>query len=198
MGRPNAGRPILLLKGVVDALITSLIGWVTIVGLPIAIVQLWLNRRQMHMAFEQTYVNRYWVIDDDRVMCSAAPQKRVQHAVRYLRLCEDELELMRLGFVSWRTWDVWHQGILQGVQADEVEEALAIPEHHSAFEWVRSCIRAGHHHAYDCPGVISVDIKAPYNRRRRRAAPSRVSLKCGVALRALEARSQPSLVRWRV
>jgi hypothetical protein len=85
-------------------MISDLAALVTVIGLPLAVLGLWLSRRQQSMAFEQTYIDRFWVIDDS---LRTDDESRVDiHRQRYHRLCGDEFELMRLGLISWRTWNI--------------------------------------------------------------------------------------------
>lgn len=67
---------------------------------------------------EDAYIARYWQILDsfpslalvaeDGTACSDEELKAVR---LYLRLCEDELELRQLGWVSGETWEQWRPGI---------------------------------------------------------------------------------------
>lgn len=75
----------------------------TAAGVFAAVVQLLLSRRQARAGFEHAFVSRYWDLDDERV---AALESDSIDQRRYLRLCEDEFESMRLGQISWRTWEV--------------------------------------------------------------------------------------------
>lgn len=77
-----------------------LVGLATALGIPTALYQLWLSRGQARASFEQQFVARYWAIEDERL--SRAANEAVA-AERYLRLCEDQYEWMRLGEFSWRT-----------------------------------------------------------------------------------------------
>jgi hypothetical protein len=72
------------------------------------------RRRQ----FETIYVQRYWSLMDQ--LSLEALQGRSQPLIRtsdqrlirsYLRLCEDELELHREGWISQETWKIWQTGI---------------------------------------------------------------------------------------
>ncbi|MDH6222793.1 hypothetical protein [Streptomyces pseudovenezuelae] len=67
---------------------------------------------------EDAYVARYWQILDQfpaqaliaEEGTSCAPEE-LKAARLYLRLCEDELELRQLGWVSRNTWRQWSPGI---------------------------------------------------------------------------------------
>lgn len=95
--------------------------------------------------FEQEFVKRYWVIADDGL-------QQTEHAgdieeQRYLRLCEDEFEVVRLGSISWRTWEVWHEAIR--------DEAVKYPDRIDAHDWLSTCLHTGQdHQGSDCPGIF--------------------------------------------
>lgn len=118
----------------------------TALGVLAAVIQLVLSRRQARAMFEQEFVKRYWVISDDGL------QQRTENAGdveerRYLRLCEDEFEVMRLGSISWRTWEVWHEAI----RDEAVKHAERIDEH----DWLSTCLQSDHdHRGSDCPGIF--------------------------------------------
>lgn len=112
----------------------------TAVGVFIAMYQLFLSRQQAQAVFEQTFVSRFWGIEDDRLR---ATESEDVNRRRYLRLCEDQYEHARLGQLSKRTWDIWHEGIQAGVGDDLAH----------AGEWTQRCARMGIHSGGDCPVV---------------------------------------------
>lgn len=116
----------------------------TALGVIAAVFQLLLSRRQARSSFEHEFVKRYWSICDDSVH-GTSPDTEVQRR-RYLRLCEDEFEVMRLGSISWRTWEVWHEAIREGAQppSDDLHE----------YEWLFICITYGQHPGSSCPGIF--------------------------------------------
>jgi hypothetical protein len=65
---------------------------------------------------EQWYVERYWAIQDriDVKIVGGRLQKLPTDKDLYdeLRLCEDELDLRRAGFITNSTWDLWSPSIL--------------------------------------------------------------------------------------
>lgn len=83
----------------------------TAVGVAAGIYQLRLSWKQGRASFEQTFVDRYWSIEDDRLRGTDSAQVNRQ---RYLRLCEDQFEHARLRQISRRTWSIWHDGIKIG------------------------------------------------------------------------------------
>ncbi|MFE0921280.1 hypothetical protein ACFY2D_35000 [Streptomyces nigra] len=72
---------------------------------------------------EDAYVARYWqILDRFPSEALVAEQGRSldsedERVVRlYLRLCEDELELRQLGWVSGQTWEQWRSGITAALE----------------------------------------------------------------------------------
>jgi hypothetical protein len=113
----------------------------TALGVLVAVYQLRLARKQARASFEQEFVNRCWSIEDDRLRDE--PQLAEINKGRYLRLCEDEMKLMRLGQVSWWAWEVWHDGIRHGV-APIVSESGSFPVL-DAYRWLAVCHGASEH-----------------------------------------------------
>jgi hypothetical protein len=127
------------------AMWTDVASAATALGVLAAVVQLVLSRRQARSTFEQEFVKRYWVITDDALQ-QADHDSHVKEQ-RYLRLCEDEFEVMRLGSASWRTWEVWHEAIR--------DEAGKYPDRVDTHEWLSTCLGAEHNHqGSDCPGIF--------------------------------------------
>lgn len=121
----------------------------TAVGVLAAVVQLLLSRRQARNAFEHLFVDRYWQIDDDLIQ---APETQSQYWRRYLRLCEDEFESMRLGQISWRSWEVWHDSIRDREIGTRAALDLADSEQ---FEWLRLCLDDPRHAGAECWGIFA-------------------------------------------
>ena len=96
-----------------------------------AVFQLVGARTQRHRDFENLYVQRYWQLLDrmpDRLYLNheiPAPdpdERRI--VVAYLRLCEDEVDLRKQGFITDRTWAIWSEGILAQLQGAVYTKAL--------------------------------------------------------------------------
>ena len=73
------------------------------IGVAVAIYQLRLSWLQSRATFEQTFVDRFWAIEDDRLRGADQPEV---NRLRYLRLCEDQFEPARLRQISRRTWTI--------------------------------------------------------------------------------------------
>lgn len=117
----------------------------TAAGVFAAVVQLLLSRKQARATFEHEFIRRYWAIADDALQQPATHSGTVERE-RYLRLCEDEFEVMRLGSISWRTWEVWHEAIREG--------AAEYPDHLEGYDWLRICTEYGDHPGSDCRGIF--------------------------------------------
>lgn len=117
----------------------------TAVGVLAAVVQLLLSRRQARATFEHEFIKRYWAIGDDALQHPGTHAGSVERQ-RYLRLCEDEFEVMRLGTLSWRTWEVWHEAIRVG--------AAPHRGHLAGHEWLATCMARGDHRGSDCHGIF--------------------------------------------
>jgi hypothetical protein len=105
---------------------------VTAIGIVIAVVGLRQTQRQRLRQFEALYVKRYWELMD-RLSLAALKEDRTssvvdedQRAIRaYLRLCEDQLELRREGWISSATWLVWAEGIMNQLMRCPFDEVWA-------------------------------------------------------------------------
>lgn len=81
--------------------------------------QLWLNRRQMVVGFERTFVDRYertisdvplpLLLGDDFEPGQDGDVLRA--FFDYFELCEEEMYFRRVGKVSTSTWSDWWEGI---------------------------------------------------------------------------------------
>jgi hypothetical protein len=114
------------------------IAWVaTAVGVLVAAFSVRAANSQRRRQFETIYVQRYWALMDQLSLDalkdgqskphnSMGPltvadgqeichnDQRIVHS--YLRLCEDELELRREGWISSETWAIWQAGIAAQLQ----------------------------------------------------------------------------------
>jgi hypothetical protein len=75
-------------------------------------------RQQSHRAFENLYVQRFWTILDEFSDTATLSQDLTEWsnsdravAVNYIRLCEDQLDMRRLGRVTHDTWEFWSSAI---------------------------------------------------------------------------------------
>lgn len=122
------------------------------------------------------YVQRFWDIDDRRLRAEQVGDKDelLLQDRRYVRLCEDEFELVRLGWIDAEIWAVWHASIRVAlehsralVDAEPIDLLLA-----------RRCRGAFEHEPTACPAVIgplestrASKHRYRLRRNRRRVAP---------------------------
>jgi len=148
----------------------------TALGVIMGVYQLSLSRRQAHSDFEQRFIDRYWQIADVALSEDGVDASQ-DDLRRYLRLCEDEFELMRLGQIRWATWEIWHDGISKDRRSSHaVEEGL---------HWVGECITAAPHRGYDCRALFIPDASDPRAVYRVRAGVGRRAYLWGSALRGM-------------
>lgn len=124
---------------------TFVVQGVTALAIIFAAWQLLFHSRQMHREFEQLYVSRYWVLMDQRSAHFAVTghaRKRDRPVVRgYLQLCEDEIDLRRLGRVTDNTWEFWAGAALDQVAAPAYAkelETLGCDDYHLLRELIRT------------------------------------------------------------
>jgi hypothetical protein len=103
----------------------------------------------MHRELEMAYVERYWHIMDGRSASFVLTQKAGPDddvvIFRYLQLCEDELELRKLGRVTDSTWEFWASSMHQQVSVAAYFDALVvIPV--DQFEYLRCLLEHGAEH----------------------------------------------------
>lgn len=104
----------------------------TFLAISFAVLQLVGDRTQRHREFENLYVQRYWTILDDMsdafyLHASQAAQETESDKrliVAYLRLCEDEIDIRRQGFVTDRTWAIWADGICTQLEEEPYKRAF--------------------------------------------------------------------------
>lgn len=145
MAPSSASRAKRIPRETMLSMLTNITSVATAVGVLAAVVQLLLSRRQARATFEHEFIKRYWSIGDDSLQDPSAHSGMIRRH-RYLRLCEDEFEVMRLGSVSWRTWEVWHEAI-RG-------EAAQYSDDVEAFDWLATCLGLDDHRGSDCQGIF--------------------------------------------
>ena len=107
---------------------TEVVSTLTLVAVVAAVVQLRLHNQQMHRDFEGMYVQRYWALMDRRSSSfqvegrPSTSDAAVIHA--YLQLCEDELDLRRVGRITDSTWVEWARWIREQCDSAGYVEAL--------------------------------------------------------------------------
>lgn len=91
------------------------------IGILLAVFPLLQARKQRLRDAEQWYVERYWAIQD-RIEVEVEDGRLVKRPALKdiydeLRLCEDELDLRKNGFLTNPTWRIW-SGSIRAVKED--------------------------------------------------------------------------------
>lgn len=101
----------------------NVISYIMTLSLLFGALALRASQRQRLRQLEMLYVQRYWALMDKLSLAAlrGTPLSSVndddERVVRtYLRLCEDELELRRQGWLSTATWRLWSVGMEQQVR----------------------------------------------------------------------------------
>ena len=103
----------------IAAVATTVAALIALFAGVVAAKSLWALNRQRIRQFETTFVERYWSLMDRLSLAAlrgvhqpniADEDAKVSRL--YLRLCEDQLELRRDGWISDETWEVWEPGII--------------------------------------------------------------------------------------
>ncbi|MFJ8406361.1 hypothetical protein ACIQ9K_38780 [Streptomyces microflavus] len=99
--------------------------WVAFGTGVIALIALFHSSRAAAKArvktIEDAYIARYWqilerfpssaLVGEEKADGASCDPEELRAVRLYLRLCEDELELRELGWVSTETWEQWRLGI---------------------------------------------------------------------------------------
>jgi hypothetical protein len=91
---------------------------ITAVGVLLGVLTLRASQRQRLRQFESFYVARYWHLMDGLSLAALRGDEQSdvsdddEKVVRsYVRLCEDECELRRDGWIGDATWTLWSDGM---------------------------------------------------------------------------------------
>ncbi len=118
----------------------------TAVAVLIAAGGLWAQTRARKFELALVYVQQYWKIEEDLVReTPLSATKPSEH--RYLRLCEDEFDAARQGWIDVAIWRIWHDGMrseLEKVGLDQLAE----------FDQLHLCMSdENRHEPTQCPGL---------------------------------------------
>ena len=110
-------------------------------GVCLVVSQLRQQERAMKAEFGNLYVQRFWQIDDARILLKESDPIRLQHDRRYLRLFEDEFEVAKIGLLDGKQWDVWH-GVLDDERARQrvIANLLTCDNEGAEFDLLRRCL----------------------------------------------------------
>lgn len=107
---------------------TDVVSTLTLVAVVAAVLQLRLHTQQTHRDLESLYVQRYWELMDRRsgpFEVDSQPQPQDRRVIySYFQLCEDELDLRRVGRITDSTWKEWARWIREQCASPGYHEAL--------------------------------------------------------------------------
>ena len=127
----------------------------TAVGVLLVAPQLRFAQRQRHRAFEDLYLQRYWSLadklsiecDPGRAAASTGILEQDEGVLRaYLRLCEDQIEMRKLGWVTRETWRLWADGIRANVSSWPYQEVWKTVQAEDRDD--HHCLRAMERHGF--------------------------------------------------
>jgi len=119
----------------------------TLAGVMAAVIALFIQVRQRKFALAQQYIERFWEIDDSimKAECVGVEADIELHHRRYAKLCEDEMEVVSLGWIDRRTWQVWHVGMVTSSSSSRTAKTEA------GFDFLRACRGSMTHDGSHCP-----------------------------------------------
>lgn len=121
---------------------------VAAIGVVLAMRELKQGNRQQLLELGNLYIQRYWQIDDDLLRLPKGSAEHTHARHRYLRLCEDELEAARNGWLDPAQWEVWHSWIARAAAQRQIALDLeACDRDGTGFDHIRDCLSSGPGHA---------------------------------------------------
>jgi hypothetical protein len=131
-------------------LIGEIAGVATAIAVFVAAAGLFTQTRARKFGLAQVYIERYWEVDEF-FLREGCPGPDSANARRYLRLCEDEFDAARLGWVDIAVWGAWHEGIRLQV----VELGLDFRK----YGQLKRCIDQGDHEPTKCNGFEKISVR---------------------------------------
>lgn len=125
-------------------MIGEIAGVATAVAVLIAAAGLFAQSRARKFGLAQVYITRYWEVDEF-FLRDGLPAPDSANARRYLRLCEDEFDVVRQGWIDVGVWRTWHEGIRS--QVDRLRLDV------SQYDHLARCINQHDHEATNCAGL---------------------------------------------
>lgn len=124
-------------------MIQNIAAVVTAVGVLLAALSIRASQRQRLRSFEAFYVERYWSLMDSLSLEAIKLDPNYERddsdekAVRsYIRLCEDECELRKKGWIADATWKIWTEGMKdQLLREPFVQIWKEVKEQHGATQY---------------------------------------------------------------
>ncbi|GAA3871151.1 hypothetical protein [Tessaracoccus defluvii] len=134
---------------------TLLVATVGVVGGLLALRQ---ANRQRRLDLGGLYLQRYWEIDDDLLRLPKGSPEHTRARHRYLRLCEDEFEAARRGWLEPDQWNVWHAWLAEDAARAQVDvDLIACKAPVDRFLLLRECSSVSAQHSWkECPARVRV------------------------------------------
>jgi hypothetical protein len=125
-------------------LIGEIANLATAAAVLIAAAGLFAQSRARKWGLAQVYIERYWAVDEFFLQEGCLGPDSA-NALRYLRLCEDEFDAARQGWIDVAIWRAWHEGI----QSEVNERGLDF----SKYDSLKRCMDQGDHIPTKCDGL---------------------------------------------
>ncbi|AEV71532.1 hypothetical protein MycrhN_0902 [Mycolicibacterium rhodesiae NBB3] len=124
----------------------------TAIAVLLAAGGLWAQTRARKFELALVYVQQYWKIEEDLAregpLSAATP-----NGYRYLRLCEDEFDAARQGWIDISIWRIWHDGMRS-------ELKVLHPDQLTKFEQLHLCMTGAEGHSPTaCPGLHTPGLR---------------------------------------
>jgi len=111
------------------------------VGVPLLYAQLRLQNRQRKLELGNFYIQRFWEIDDAMLREPKGTDSHRRERHRYLRLCEDEYDAARYGWLDRLHWSIWHEWLTSTKGASNLRSDLeACDPEENGFPSIRACL----------------------------------------------------------
>jgi len=119
----------------------------TAIAVLIAAAGLFAQNRARKFGLAQVYVERYWAVYDF-FLRDGPPGPNSPNADRYLRLCEDEFDVVRQGWIDLAIWRIWHDGI-----RSQVDQLIRLGLDVTRYEHLQCCTDQPEHKPTKCNGL---------------------------------------------
>jgi hypothetical protein len=131
-------------------MIGDIAGIATALAVFIATAGVFAQGRARRFGLAQVYIRRYWQIDDN-LLDEGSLTPDSANARRYFRLCEDEFDAAREGWIDVAVWRAWHASIRLQVSGFEHNEV-------AKYEQLQRCMDQDpqNHKATRCKGLGKV------------------------------------------
>ena len=122
----------------------------TAVAVLIAAGGLWAQTRARKFELALVYIQQYWKIEQD-LLVEDHSSGETPSVRRYLRLCEDEFDAARQGWIDVSIWRIWHDGMRSQVRDLKLDVA--------DYAQLKRCIDQGAHEPTKCRGLGTTGLR---------------------------------------